>query len=312
MNMVRLYFDSSRLFMKKRLKSYICIRLKIVKKELKLQFGLLQFVSVNAFAGISDSNYRNAKYLYPLADSTGTAEMANGDARGYDGLGDVTSFDKKPPPDYKSMYFHGTDSSFVKLKVGDQTRIESDWSFAMFIYSTYPPRGTVFDYYYDSVSDSVNGRLVSRLQLILNGPRAFLNIFERERNITIEFENFFRTEEWVQLAIVHSFNSGRITILTSDDREVYTSEDNEFRVGVPMQAEIKLGGAFGTSDPFEGSIACFAIFDRELPESEFNKMKNECKDKNTQDNIIGKYDQQKNSRTLGEDRPCCTMTRIFS
>ena len=261
-------------------------------------FCYVQFVIKSAFyfAGISDCRYHPAKYLFPLTDTTGTAQMVNyiSGTRGFNGLGDVTSFDvdQQIITDHKAIHFHGTNSSFVELTVGEQNAIGTEWSFAMFIYSADPRRGTVFDCHFNAGSRGANSQFDSRIRLTLNGASAVLNISQKKNNISISFKNFFRIEEWVSLAIVHK--DMKIKILTEGTKVHEYNVDDEKMARVTVPAKIKLGGAFDISDHFEGSVACFAIFDTKISKDQFDDLLKECEDKIPNDNIIGKYDNHGN------------------
>ena len=207
---------------------------------------------------------------------------------GFNGLGDVTSLDVDLIPDNKAIYFHGTDSSFIELTVEDQTPLGTkQWSFAMFIYSTDPRRGTVFDYHFNAENRGANSQFDSRIRLTLNGASVDLNITQQEYNIIIPFENFLRTEEWVFVAVVHKDMKIKILREGTKVREYEDVKVKSVRITVP--AKIKLGGAFDISDPFDGSVACFAIYNKVLSQDHFNNLKDECIEKISTDNIIGKY-----------------------
>ena len=197
-------------------------------------------------------------FLYPLANYSSTAEVVHGGKPGYNGLGDVNSFVKHPMLDYNSIYFDGSDSSYVELSVGRNNELSnSDWSFVMFMYSAVPYKGTVFDFIYDGLPKerdtwSTNIRLElneSHMLLTMRGPDE-----EDYGSTVIDKPTIFISKTWIPLSVVHKKSNGRIQIQT-ENQMLYKSQDfqnNQNDVKLPLPAKIKLGNAYNLSNPFEG------------------------------------------------------------
>ena len=232
-------------------------------------------------------------FLYPLANYTGTAEVVHGGTPGYNGLGDVNSFDKHPMLDYNSTYFDGNNSSFVELRVGTSENINGDWSFTMFVYSVAPHTGTVFDFIYDGGTQT-NDKWSNTIRLELNETHMLFTLLGDEDkdygSAVIDKPAVLTHETWIPLSVVHDKSNGKIKIQTINDILYASSTDNENGVKLPLPARLKLGGAYNQYSPFEGSITCFAIYKSKFSKNYFNTTLQECKSstRGTESTDIGK------------------------
>ena len=232
------------------------------------------------FIGFPELRCGNSVYRYPLADYTGTAEVVQGGGSGYEGLGYVSSFASHPSLPYGSLYFSGDPNSYAELRVGTQYTVATDWTFAMFVYSQAPHRGTIFDFIYDG--GGVPGPLWSnKIKLELNdsvivfthlGPRG-------ENHGSAVVGTIFNAEAWIPLSIVHDKKKGDLIIQTYNNKFYVSNnfQNNRNNVKLPQPAKIKIGGSYDTSSqPFTGSIVCFALYDTKTGQSDFDQTLNEC------------------------------------
>ena len=235
------------------------------------------FSCILGFRGIACGN---AAYLYPLADYTGSAEVMRTGTNGSDGLGTISSNTPHPSLPYNSLNFHGTTSSFVELRVDTQYPVTQDWSFTMFVYSKAPYRGTIFDYEYDGPTPQTGIEWANKIKLELNESNILLTIQgpngEDYGNAVVG--TIFTAEVWVPLSLVRDTSNGDMIIMTTNN-EFYKSKDfqsNPQDILLPQPGKIKLGEAYGVSNPFEGSIVCFGLYDTKFSKSGFDSTLDEC------------------------------------
>lgn len=206
--------------------------------------------------------------------------MVHGGASGYKGLGYVTSFPPHPLLPYNSLYFNGTVSSFVELRVGTQNTVLGDWSFTMFVFSRAPHRGTIFDLVYDGVSPLSDPLISNKIKLELNDSQIVFTMVgsDGKDHGCAVLGTIFTAEAWIPISVVHEEAKGDVIIQTADN-VFYLSSDfqnNRNNVKLPQPAKIKLGGSYDGSPPFEGSIVCFAVYDTKFSVSSFNATLTEC------------------------------------
>ena len=182
--------------------------------------------------------------------------------------------------DYNSIYFDGSDSSFAELRVGTTANIDKDWSFTMFVYSVAPHTGTIFEFIYDGGEQSNGDKWSNTIRLELNESHMLLTMLSPNGqgygSAVIDKSTIFTSDRWIPLSVVHHKNNGNIDIQT--ENKMYTFKpNNEDKVRLPLPARIKLGGAYNRSNPFEGSITCFAIYKSKFSHNSFDRtLQDEC------------------------------------
>ena len=245
----------------------------------------------------------DSEYRYPLADYTGSAEVVRTGTNGNDGLGTVSSYTPHPSLPYNSLYFHGTTSSFVELSVDTQYTVSSDWSFTMFVYSKAPHHGTIFDYVYDGPMPQAGVEWSNKIKLELNESHILFTMQgpNGEDYGTAVLGTIFTAEAWVPLSVAHDSSNGDLIIMTLDN-EFYKSKDfqnNADDILLPQPGKVKLGEAYDVSNPFEGSIVCFALYDTKVSKSGFDSTLDECVPNNwpTTPTPIGKNTLRERLRT---------------
>ena len=222
--------------------------------------------------------------------------MVQGGTNGDDGLGSVSAYTPHPSLPYSSLYFHGTTSSFVELRVGTQFTLSSDWSFTMFVFSKAPHRGTIFDFVFDGQSAQAGQLWSNKIKLELNDSQIVFTMHgpNGQDYGSAVLGTIFTTEQWIPLSVVHDMSNGEVKIMTLNN-EFYKSkdfQDNTKNIQLPQPAKVKLGGAYDNSNPFEGSIVCFALYDKKVSKGSLDDTLDECDPSNwpTFPTSIGKYE----------------------
>lgn len=221
--------------------------------------------------------------------------MIHGGTNGYEGLGFVSSSARHPSLPYNSLSFHGTFSSFAELRAGMQYMTDSDWSLIMFVKSSAPIQGTLFDLRYGGPGEP-DQVWSNKIKLELNGTHIVLTIFGPfGGDYGAGFHGTtFTSEEWSPLSVVHDSLNGNVYIQTLHTK-VFTNKGlykNQNRIKLPQPTKIKLGGSYDTkSYPFEGSVVCFAMYDAKVSSTSFADTLSECLPTKWQNipNSIGKY-----------------------
>ena len=226
-------------------------------------------------------------YLYPLSETTESAEVVYGGGGNDDTCG-RSAFLSHPSLPYASILLQRTEFSYLELTVGTQTIIDGDWSFAMFIYSLEPYCGTIFHYVYDSqlpVIGESEDLYADEIKVELNDTHILFSLLgpNKEDYGSAVIGTIFTAEEWISLLVAHDEDNGVITIETKNNKFYKSSDyqDNTEGVLLHQPGKIKLGGSYGEMpSAFGGSIVCFGIYDSKISDGNFDNLLDDCQPSN--------------------------------